>query len=151
MADSQDDHVRSRPGTRGAWRLRIHFDKQGLKLVDQVYVDMIAPQSPARPPQPEEQSGTWFEVRDAADDVLAHRMLSDPFQTRAEHHSPDGKIELAEREVDEGEFELLVPATPGATSVVFYSSPREPGRALEGASEMARFELERPATEKRQP
>jgi hypothetical protein len=127
---------------RGTWRVTIHFDRTDLAVGERVYADMISPYSPGPPPGGrEERSGAWFEVRDAKDEVLGYQRLHDPFQIRAEHHSPEGAIEVFEREVGKGEFELLVPALPGAETVVVFSSPPVPERTAEAAVEVARFEL----------
>jgi hypothetical protein len=126
---------------RGTWRVRVRFDGTDLAVTEQSFADMIAPYTPGAPPGREDRSGAWFEVRDAKDEVLAYQRLHDPFQIRAEHHSPEGQIEVFERKVETGEFELLVPALPEAESVVVFSSPVEPGRTADAAKEVARFEL----------
>ena len=131
--------------------MTFHYTAEGeVELVDQTLVEMIAPQWPGPAPRAGENSGTWIEVRDPDDETLSHISLYDPFALRAEHHSPDGRIEMFEREMEEGEFEVLVPALPGARSLVLYSSPPEPGRSLDAAAEIGRFEL-RPRPEEQGP
>ncbi len=142
MATGRDpEAVRPKP-IRQAWRLKFRFDASGrVELVGREWVATIAPTSPGPPPRSGQNSGAWLEVRDGDDRLLAHRVLHDPFALRASHHSPDGKIELYERDVEPGEFEALVPAFAEAKSVVLFSSPPERGRALDQAQERGQFEL----------
>jgi hypothetical protein len=112
-----------------------------LSLIRRSQIDMIAPQSPGPPPKAEEHSGAWIAVRNRRGRALSHRLLHDPFALRAEHHSLDGRIEVVERELEEGEFEVVVPAFPDARDVALYSSPLAAGRYAEPAQEVGRFKL----------
>lgn len=123
--------------------MKFHFTAAGeVELVDQALVEMIAPGVYGPAPREGENSGAWIEVRDDGDRQLTHIPLYDPFGLRLEHHLPDGPIEMVEREMEDGTFEVLVPAIAGARTLVLYSSPPERGRLLEAAAEVGRFVLE---------
>jgi hypothetical protein len=96
-------------------------------------VEMVTPGSPAPLPEGGRDSGTWLEVRNDEDQVVFHRVLHNPFRTLAEHHSPEGGIEVVERPVGRGRFVVLVPASPDAARAVLWTSPPELDRAGEPA------------------
>jgi len=131
---------------RESFRLTFRFSKDRVDLVSQERLEMLTPPDLAGPPAAGENSGTWLELRSSNDVRVAARVLHDPFQTGADLHSPDGRIQHVEREVGEGQFQVLVPAMRDAAYVALVSS--ELGRAgLESergaAVEVARFDLER--------
>ncbi|MDQ3936177.1 MAG: hypothetical protein M3340_16265 [Actinomycetota bacterium] len=128
---------------RGAWRLTFRFDGSDVQLARSERVDMIAPASPSAPPRSgEKRSGAWLDLKGPGGRTVFHRPLRDPFQTRAEVHSPDGQIRVVFRPPEPCEFQALLPYLPDATTVVLWSSPPEPALAGEPAREQARFELE---------
>ena len=141
MAEVEPVRVPERPPSM-SWRLAFRYDRAGVWLSRRLLIDMIAPQSPGPPPSAKEHSGAWIAVRNRRGGALSHRLLHDPFALRAEHHSPDGQIEVVERELEEGEFEVVVPAFPDASDVALYSSPLAPGRYAEPAQEVGRFRLD---------
>lgn len=118
---SQQDG-RPHPYPRESFRLTFHFTKDSVELVSQERLHMIAPPSVGVPPVAGTHSGTWFELRDARDGRLATGNVHDPFRTGFDHHFPDGHIERVSCEITEGQFDVLLPAVPGATSVALVSS-----------------------------
>jgi hypothetical protein len=94
-------------------RVTFAFDAHGVRVRSKEHVEMIAPPSPA--PIPENGAGTSVELRSGEEEVLFRRVLHDPFETFAEHHSPDGSIEPVQRRVEPGEFEVLLPLMDEAT------------------------------------
>ncbi len=129
---------------RYSWRLVFRYDGERVELVDRKRVEMIAPPSIGPVPQEGRHSGTWLEIRDANDRLVFVRRLHDPFRTTAEHHSPDGKIEVVRRLPVAGEFEAIVPDIPEMNSGVLFSSALsvlKDARSTEPAREIGRFPL----------
>jgi hypothetical protein len=126
---------------RFSWRLRFRFSGSEVELIDQKRVAMIAPPSIGELPQEGKNSGTWLELRDSDDRTLFVRRLHDPFQTIAEHHSPEGKIEAATRIPTNGEFETVVPDMPQLRTAILFSSPTDPKQRHEVAKEIGRFSI----------
>lgn len=127
---------------RTSWRLTFHFDGERISLERADRLRKIALGTTADPPQAGRNSGAWLDLVDEAGEVLFHRLLHDPFGTRAEHHSPDGRIELHVRDPQPCRFTAVVPDMPGAAEVVLYASPADHDRMLEAAEEVGRFPLQ---------
>jgi hypothetical protein len=133
-----------------SWRLTFRFDQDGaVELAGQEELPMIAPGSAVPPSSGGQHSGAWVALQDGQGRVLFDRVLHDPFQTRVEvHHPPGPESRVARRESrvvtgrrEPGEFEVVVPAMPEATTVAVWSSPLEAGRRNEPAREIGRFDL----------
>lgn len=124
-----------------SWRLTFRFDGERLALVKQEHLTKVAPGTAAFRPEAGKHSGSWLFLLGAAGEVLFHRLLHDPFQTRAAHHSHKGAIKLHFREPQPGEFTAVLPDIPGATEVAVYASPFSPEGRHEAAEEVARFRL----------
>jgi hypothetical protein len=84
---------------------------------------MVALGAIGEPPCGGEHAGAWLEVLDDADRVIFHRLLRDPFALRAEHHSPDDRIEVHARAPEPTDFEVVLPALPGADSLRLWAMP----------------------------
>jgi hypothetical protein len=138
-----DDSMRRGAGSlRESWRLTFHFDGESVQLRRSERLPMVAPATVGQQPNGGEHSGAWVEVLDGKGEVLHHRLLHDPFHLTAEHHSPDGAIDLHFRPPEPTDFEVVVPALPQAESVrLWVSGPDEPGR-LGPARDQGRFPLE---------
>jgi hypothetical protein len=126
---------------RTSWRLTFRFDGQRINLIRRERLQKIAPGTTAETPEPGRNSGAWLELVDRSGQVLFHRLLYDPLRTRAEHHSPDGRIELHVRTPEPSEFTEIVPDIPAASEVILYSSPTEYDRMHEAAREIGRYSL----------
>jgi hypothetical protein len=113
-------------------------------LVRRERLQKVAPGTFGGVPRPGKHSGAWITVLDRGGKPVFHRHLSDPFETRAEHHSPDGKIELHVRPPGKGQFTVIVPELPGAAEVALYSSPTHREKMLGPAAEVGRFPLAEP-------
>lgn len=124
-----------------SWRLTFGFDGATIRLLRREAVEMISPASVGPLPKAGEHAGSWLELRDGNDRVLFVRRLHDPLRTLAEHHSPDGRIEVVVRAAGRGEFEAIVPALPQARSAVLMSSALADGRSSGKATEVGRFPL----------
>jgi hypothetical protein len=137
-----DYSIRAAASPRESWRLTFHFDGESVELRRSERLAMAAPAAIGEPPKGGEQSGAWVEVLDERGDVLHHRLVHDPFRLRAEHHSPDGTIEVHFRPPEPTDFEVVVPALPHADSVRLWAS--EPGEkgGLDSARDRGRFRLE---------
>jgi hypothetical protein len=137
-----DSTHRAATSPRESWRLTFHFDGESVELRRAERLPMVAPGVFGEPPRGGERSGAWVEVLDRQGDVLQHRPLSDPFNLRAEHHSPDGAIEVHYRDPEPTDFEVVVPALPDADSVRLWASAMEEGKRLGPARDRGRFALD---------
>lgn len=141
MEQVPSKHPVATRGYRTSWRLLFRFDGQGVSLVRRERLQKIAPGTTPDAPTPGKNSGAWLDVLDHSGQRLFHRLLSDPLRTRAEHHSPDGRIELHLRTPEPCEFTVIVPDIPGASDVALYSSPTDHERMLDPAREIGRYSL----------
>jgi hypothetical protein len=126
---------------RTSWRLTFRFDGERISLLRRERLQKVAPGTSPEAPVPGKNSGAWVEILDRSGRRLFHRLLIDPLRTRAEHHSPEGRIELHLRAPEPCEFTAVVPDIPDASEVVLYASPAEPKRMLEPAREVGRYAL----------
>jgi hypothetical protein len=131
--------------SRTSWRLTFAYDGARVTLLRRERLQKVAPGTVGDVPVPGKHSGAWLTLLDRGGKVLFHRLLADPFQTRAEHHSPDGKIELHVRPPGKGQFSVVVPDLPGATEVALFSSPTVREKMLDPAAEVGRFSLVEPS------
>jgi|SRR5579859_4480307 len=110
--------------------LRLTFAyKDGIaRLIRSERVEMKVPAAVTPPPQTG-QSGFWFEVRDAAGNLLYHRPLHNPMRADVEVFSKESERTMARVPADhpEGEFTLLVPDLPDADTFVFHGAPQQIG------------------------
>jgi hypothetical protein len=136
-----EQRQRQTPPRRESWRLTFHFDGSSVRLRRSERLPMVAPGAVGESPRGGEHGGAWLEVLDAQDRVIFHRLLHDPFALRAEHHSPDGRIEVHFRRPEPTNFEVLVPALPGAESVRLWVTPPSQERVEAPAREQGRFTL----------
>jgi len=141
MSDAKDTSAVDTRQHRLSWRLTFSFDGTTVRLAKQQTIEKIAPASVGESPKAGRHSGAWLELRDGRDRLLFVRRLYNPFQTLAEHHSPDGKIEVHLRPPQRGQFDAIVPAIEQARFAVLMSSPPSDGRSTEPAREMGRFDL----------
>ncbi len=126
---------------RTSWRLTFRFDGDKIELASAERIARVAPGGPTPPAVGTAASGSWVDLVDQDGRVLFRRVLHDPFRTVAEHHSPDGRIEVVRRPPEPGEFQVVVPDIPDGSSVAVWSSPLDPELALEAARELGRFRL----------
>lgn len=127
--------------SRGSWRLTFHFDGESVQLVRSERLAMVAPGTAGVPPRGEEHSGAWVELLDERGALLHHRLLIDPFHVRAEHHSPDGRIEVHVRPPEPTDFEVVVPAVAQADSVRLWATPPGEEERQGPARDQGRFLL----------
>jgi hypothetical protein len=130
--------------SRRSMRLTFRSSEQGVELVSIERLNMITPPQPGERPEAGVHGGHWFELRDATDRVLAHRLLNPTLLNSVEVHDPGGEIRR-EFGVRDGVFEILLPDIEQAQSAVLVGSPLSPpkGRAKRAAAsgEIARFDL----------
>jgi hypothetical protein len=126
---------------RTSWRLTFRFDGERVTLIRRERLQKVAPSTTPEAPLPGKNSGAWLELLDRSGRPLFHRLLGDPLRTRAEHHSPDGRIELHVRAPEPCEFTAVVPDIPDASDVVLYASPTDYQRMMEPAREIGRYAL----------
>lgn len=126
---------------RTSWRLTFRFDGETVELAAAERIAKVAPGGPMPPPADTKLSGSWVDLTDRRGRILFRRVLHDPFRTTAEHHSPDGQIDIVRRPPQAGEFQVVVPDMPDGADVAVWSSPLEPEAALDPARELGRFRL----------
>jgi hypothetical protein len=140
MAVSQQ----SRP-SRKTLRLTFRVSNGTVVLVSYERLQMITPPQIGEVPQAGKHSGFWMELRDSANHVLAHRLISPTQLNSVEVHSSDGKIQREFGEVKDGMFEVLLPDVDDAKAVVLMGDPliqaKGKARRAEAAGELARFEI----------
>jgi hypothetical protein len=142
VMDGSDSEVRRQASYPSeTYRLTFRYEGERVELVQRDLLRMIAPPTVGAPPEHGKSGGTWIELQDQRGQTVAHRVLHDPFERFAEHHSPDGRIEHVERPVERGEFDVLVPALPEAVTVSVWSSPLRGKRQSDVAKEIAKFAL----------
>jgi hypothetical protein len=153
---SETDVPAAAPSPKSSDTLRAMFAYRGqnVRFVGSQRVQMIAPPS-VTPTPGKGQSGYWFEVRDAAGNLLFHRVLHSPIRVDVEVFADDGgqsitRIPIAK---PEGQFEALVPDLPGAESFVFYGPPAAELQSAPSRELLrVRFdELRRPPPDQRTP
>ena len=142
MADTALNSPFDTRSYRTSWRLDFRFDGERIELVRRTRLRKVAAGTTPLRPAAGKSSGAWLELVDRSGNPLFHRLLHDPLQTRAEHHSPDGRIELHIRPPEPCEFTAIVPDIPGASEVVLFASPTDHERLHEAASELGRFPLD---------
>lgn len=141
MASGSDANSVETRTYRSSWRLTFRFNGDQVELASAERIARVAPGAPAPPPAGTEASGSWVDLLDRRGRVLFRRVLHDPFQTTAEHHSPEGQIEVVRRPPESGEFQVVLPDMPDGSDVAVWSSPLEPEAALDPARELGRFRL----------
>ncbi len=124
--------------------LRLIFKYQGeeLELTTWERVRMVSP--PSDPfPATRNETGFWYELRDAFDHPIYRRIIQNPIQTAAEVRSDHPEHHLVWREIREpgGIFTLLIPALDQACTLILFSSPPGLRGKAQAAREIARFDL----------
>lgn len=132
--------------SRRTLRLTFRNSTKGVELISVERLPMITPPQPGQRPEAGRHGGNWFELRNAANAVLAHRLIAPSMLNSVEVHSPDGTIRREFGEIREGVFEVLLPDLDGAQSAVLMGNPLETPKDAEAAraavsGEIARFDL----------
>jgi hypothetical protein len=135
---------------RRTLRLTFSYDGETIKLIRRRSVDMIPP-APNTPLPATDQAGFWYVVRDDKREVFYYRVMSNPMPLSYEVFSLAGEqsVTNVNRERARGTFEILVPDTPEAVSLSFFSTHlhvREEGgpedvSRQQPAREVAHFDL----------
>jgi hypothetical protein len=124
--------------------LRLIFSLQGGTIVvaDQHVVEMVAP---AGDPVVgfEGQTGFWYEVRNAAEQVLFRQVVHDPIPRSAEVFGKTPEEPLARLPMAEpsGAFTVLLPLPDDADHVALVGTPLEELTGVAAAAELARFPI----------
>jgi hypothetical protein len=110
-----------------------------VSLVSQQRVEVILPPSHSVEGV-EEQSGFWYGVYDALDNLVYRRVMQNPIRHDVEVFSPES---LRRHSVarPSGTFVLLVPDLDGPQSVGLFGTPLEPNALHRRAAQIARFEI----------
>jgi hypothetical protein len=86
-------------------------------------------------------TGFWYELLDANGAVLFRRITSNPMSAHAEVPSPVGDFTRGQRDLVAGEFELVTPALPDATTLVIVGTdPFDEGQGAPAVA-LATFNL----------
>lgn len=133
---------------RRTLRLTFSYDGADIRLTGRRSVNMIPP-TPNVPLPDTSQTGFWYVVQDAREEVFYYRVIGNPMALGHEVFSPDGSFTNVPRAKQSGTFEILVPDTPEAESLSLFSSHPltqdeqavAAGRSQQGAREIASFSL----------
>lgn len=124
-------------------RITLGYDETALRLLRSQRIEKVA-QPPFTPVPQEGDSGYWFEVRDANNKYLYHRVLNDPFEITVEVFSndPTPSIQRVPNQNRSGELMLLVPDIPQAATFILYGPPLDTRTGLEPARELVRYSFD---------
>lgn len=116
-----------------------------VRFVSREDLEMTAPLAADPDDSPQGRAGFWYEVRDAAGRVLYRRGRHLPITVLREVPGPDDDT-LSALPIDapRGTFELLAPVLPEGASFALFSSPPDPDRLDEPASEIFSLPLDQP-------
>ncbi|MFE2581529.1 peptidoglycan-binding protein [Streptomyces sp. NPDC059378] len=138
------------PGSR-SMRLTFSYDSadwaQGgpvVRFVSREDLEMTAPLAADPDDSPHGRAGFWYELRDAAGRVLYRRGRHQPIAVLREVPGPedDGGLVALPVDAPRGTFELIAPLLSEGASVVLFSSPPDPDRLDEPASEIFSLPLD---------
>jgi hypothetical protein len=135
-----------------ALRLTFAYSGDSIRLVASRAVNMrVPPSDPVDGYQG--QAGFWVELRDSTGTTIYRRIMHDPIPSYHEVHSPRGAPQAHTPVRNrEGAFEIVLPAPPPGSRIVFFGTPQPPSAPIgEFAQETERTEGPRigtgPATE----
>lgn len=164
MTDETPDHVdagppKARPrerrqgGEPSAWRLTFEYDDDGVRLVAQQRVAMMAPPDDSQLTH-DARAGYWVEIRNAEGHGLYRQILVNPMPSNREVHSPAPDrhpTHVAVGAGSAGVFQAVVPDLPGAVDVVLHglASPGPAATLSERSEATARPLLTEPLAETR--
>ncbi|WP_052499548.1 peptidoglycan-binding protein [Streptomyces vietnamensis] len=143
----------SDPSGSRSMRLTFSYDSadwaQGgpvVRFVSREDLEMTAPLAADPDDSPHGRAGFWYELRDAAGRVLYRRARHRPIAVLREVTGPgdDGGLVALPVDAPRGTFELIAPLLPEGASVVLFSSPPDPDRLDEPASEIFSLPLDQP-------
>ena len=143
MPESSEPRIKVKPAK--AIRMMFAFEGEQVHLVSQQSVEMVLPPSD-QVQDFQEQTGFWYELRDARDRSLYRRVMHNPMQQDVEVFSDDSKQSIARQPVPnrKGVFVIVVPDTEEGHTVTLSSSPQRVELAHQPAREIARFALHKP-------
>lgn len=137
-----------------SYTLRVTFTYRGrlVRFAGSQRVAMTSPPSLTSTPE-KEQSGYWFEARNADGALLFHRALHNPVRSDVEVHSKDTQHSMTRIPVSEpeGRFEVLVPDLPDARTFILHGTPVDALSPSAPSRELLRLdfdELRKPGTGK---
>lgn len=107
------------PSQDVAWRFSMAFDGAALAVNDVAAVEMRVGSSD-RTGDMSNNTGFWYELRDANEIVLFRRITSNPMSPFAEVSSEDGGFRRVRRGDSSGGFDILVPALADARTLVIF-------------------------------
>ena len=123
-----------------ALRLTFSYSPKGIQLEEIQELEGM-PSPPTDPIQHDPETGFWYELRDASNDILYRHVIENPMRDHAEVYSEGMPIERQTVKDHAGSFALLVPSLEGATTIVLFSSPLDAATVSVPAEEIARFSL----------
>jgi hypothetical protein len=132
--------------SRRTLRLTFKSSAKGLELISVEHLPMITPPQPGERPEAGKHGGQWFELRNAENGVLAHRLIDQSLFNSVEVHSPDGKIRREFGPPRDITFEVLLPDVDGAWFAVLMGepfAPPKPGDKQTDATRARSGELQR--------
>lgn len=117
-----------------ALRLTFAYSGDSPRLTASRAVDMIVP--PSDPVDGYQgQAGFWVELRDSAGRTIYRRIMHDPFPYYHEVHSPGATPTHVPVRNREGAFEVVLPAPPPGSRVVFFGTDQPSSVAITEVSQ----------------
>jgi hypothetical protein len=113
-----------------ALRLTFAYSDDSIRLVSSRAVDMrVPPSDPVDGYQG--QAGFWAELRDSTGRTIYRRIMHDPLPSYHEVHSPGGAAPTHTSVRNrEGTFEVVLPAPPPGSRIVFFGTPHPPSAPI---------------------
>ena len=143
MNESLNISINSQGGmNKYATRLTFTYEGDKIALISQQTMKMTPPPSDVLTPDKQE-SGFWYELRDANNNTCFRRVIQTPIRHYIEVRSddPDRPFTWEKVENPSGTFTLLVPVIQEAKEILFFSSHLHKEIFIP-AEEIARFTLE---------
>jgi hypothetical protein len=127
-------------GTDTAYRLTFSYNRESVTLD---FIEMLEemPTPESDPLEHDEESGFWYELRDADNATLYRQVVHNPLRYDAEIYLEDATIARQLFDDYADSFDLLVPAFSNGIQIALFSSPLNPETSGEVAAEFATFSL----------
>jgi len=132
-----------------AYRILFTYEGLNVKMGAAQRLEMMSPPSDPIPGQvgvnglvePLEQTGFWYELRDANERPLYRRVIDNPIKLSVSDLSGDPEHPFTNRMITNprGDFLLIIPAIDTAANLVLFSSAERDGYP-DPAQEIARFD-----------
>lgn len=124
-------------------KIKFSWKEDKIRIISQKTIEMVCPPSDTIK-YDKNQSGFWVELQDKEHGILYRRVTRNPIQRDIEIFSDEKTESISRKAIDinQGEFEILVPFMPEAKTLVLYGSISKEEESLKPARIIAEFSLE---------